>query len=52
MVNFACAMVNSPAVAEGAVQEAWVQVLKSGHAFEGRSSVLTWLFGIVRNSVS
>lgn len=52
MVNFARTMVNSPAVAEEAVQEAWVQVLKSSAAFEGRSSVATWLFGIVKNTAS
>lgn len=52
LVNFACTMVNSRAVAEEAVQEAWVQVLKSGQAFEGRSSVVTWLFGVVKNTAS
>jgi len=52
MVNFACTMVNSPAAAEEAVQEAWVQVLKSSASFEGRSSVATWLFGIVKNTAS
>jgi RNA polymerase sigma-70 factor, ECF subfamily len=50
MVNFARTMVNSPAVAEEAVQEAWVQVLQSSHSFEGRSAVSTWLFGIVKNT--
>jgi RNA polymerase sigma-70 factor, ECF subfamily len=52
MVNFARTMVNSPTVAEEAVQEAWVQVLKSPCSFEGRSSVSTWLFGIVKNTAS
>jgi RNA polymerase sigma-70 factor, ECF subfamily len=52
MVNFARTMVNSPAVAEEAVQEAWVQVLQSSCSFEGRSSVGTWLFGIVKNTAS
>lgn len=52
MVNFARTMVNSPALAEEAVQEAWVQVLKSAEAFEGRSSVATWLFGIVKHTAS
>ncbi len=50
MLNFARTMVNSAAVAEEAVQEAWVQVLQSSDSFEGRSSVSTWLFGIVRNT--
>lgn len=52
MVNFARTMVNSPAVAEDSVQEAWLQVLQSADSFEGRSSVGTWLFGIVRNTAS
>jgi RNA polymerase sigma-70 factor (ECF subfamily) len=52
MVNFACTMVNSPTVAEEAVQEAWVQVLKSSESFQGRSSVATWLFGIVKHTAS
>jgi RNA polymerase sigma-70 factor (ECF subfamily) len=52
MVNFARTMVNSTAVAEEAVQEAWVQVLQSSDSFEGRSSVGTWLFGIVKNTAS
>ncbi|RUP01873.1 MAG: RNA polymerase sigma factor [Mycobacterium sp.] len=52
MVNFARTMVSSPAMAEEAVQEAWVQVLRSSDTFEGRSSVATWLFGIVKNTAS
>jgi RNA polymerase sigma-70 factor, ECF subfamily len=52
MVSFARTMVNSTAVAEEAVQEAWVQVLQSSDSFEGRSSVGTWLFGIVKNTAS
>jgi RNA polymerase sigma-70 factor, ECF subfamily len=50
MVNFARTMVNSPALAEEAVQEAWLQVLQSSSSFEGRSSVATWLFAIVKNT--
>lgn len=52
MVNFARTMVDSPAVAEEAVQEAWVQVLQSPDSFQGRSSVSTWLFGIVKHTTS
>ncbi|MEM6108634.1 RNA polymerase sigma factor [Mycobacterium sp. 050272] len=52
MVNFARTMVDSTAVAEEAVQEAWVQVLQSSASFEGRSSVGTWLFAIVKNTAS
>ncbi|BBA88571.1 RNA polymerase sigma factor [Mycobacterium pseudoshottsii] len=52
MVNFARTMVSSPTIAEEAVQEAWVQVIQSSDSFEGRSSVATWLFGIVKNTAS
>lgn len=52
MVNFARTMVNSPASAEEAVQEAWVQVLQSSRSFESRSSVSTWLFGVVKNTAA
>lgn len=52
MVNFARTMVNSPTVAEEAVQEAWVQVMQSSSSFEGRSSVATWLFAVVKNTAS
>ncbi|KAA1250289.1 RNA polymerase sigma factor [Mycobacterium simiae] len=52
MVNFACTMVTSPAAAEEAVQEAWLQAMQSSVSFEGRSSVATWLFGIVKNTAS
>jgi RNA polymerase sigma-70 factor, ECF subfamily len=52
MVRFARTMVDSVTVAEEAVQEAWVQVMQSSASFEGRSSVGTWLFGIVKNTAS
>lgn len=52
MVNFAHTMVSSRAVAEEAVQEAWLQVLKSSESFEGRSSVATWLFGVVKHTAA
>ncbi|TNC28269.1 sigma-70 family RNA polymerase sigma factor [Amycolatopsis alkalitolerans] len=52
MVSFARTLVASPAAAEEAAQEAWVQVLQAGDSFEGRSSVATWLFGIVKRTAS
>ncbi|MCV7103087.1 RNA polymerase sigma factor [Mycobacterium palustre] len=52
MVSFARTLVHSAALAEDAVQEAWLQVLCSADSFEGRSSVSTWLFGIVKNTAS
>lgn len=52
MLNFARTMVDSPAVAEEAVQEAWLQVLRSSDSFQGRSSVGTCLFGIVKHTAA
>lgn len=52
MVSFARTMVSSPAAAEEAVQEAWVEVLRARGSFEGRSSVGTWLFAVVRNTAA
>lgn len=52
MLNFARTMVDSPAVAEETVQEAWLQVLRSSDSFQGRSSVDNWLFGIVKHTAA
>lgn len=50
MVAFAQSLLPTSLAAEEAVQEAWVQVVKTGGNFEGRSSVGTWLMAIVRNT--
>ena len=49
MLRLALARVGSRAVAEEVVQEAWLTVLRDLDRFEGRSSLRTWVLGIVRN---
>jgi RNA polymerase sigma-70 factor (ECF subfamily) len=49
MLRVASVYVSSRAVAEEVVQEAWLGVLKGLAAFEGRSSLRRWIFGIVTN---
>jgi RNA polymerase sigma-70 factor (ECF subfamily) len=43
------AYVSSPAVAEEVVQETWLGVIRGIFAFEGRSSLKTWVFRILVN---
>ncbi len=49
MLRVARMYVSSQAVAEEAVQEAWVGVLQGIDRFEGRSSLRTWILRIVSN---
>ena len=49
MLRIARMYVPSRAVAEEAVQEAWVGVLNGLDGFEGRSSLRTWIFKILVN---
>jgi RNA polymerase sigma-70 factor, ECF subfamily len=51
MLRLARSMVNSEAVAEEAVQDTWMGVVRGIHRFEGRSSLKTWLFRILANRV-
>jgi RNA polymerase sigma-70 factor, ECF subfamily len=49
MLRLARSIVSSAAVAEEAVQDTWLGVLRGIDRFEGRSSFKTWLFRIVVN---
>lgn len=48
LVRFARTIVGD-AGAEEIVQEAWLKIVRALPSFEGRSSLRTWLFAIVRN---
>ena len=50
MLRIARMYVSTRAVAEEVVQEAWLGVLKGLDAFEGRSSLRTWIFRILTNT--
>jgi RNA polymerase sigma-70 factor (ECF subfamily) len=50
MLRLAQMYVSSRAVAEEVVQDAWVGVLRGLDAFEGRSSLRTWIFRILVNT--
>lgn len=49
MLRVAQARVHDRAAAEDVVQETWVTVLRRLHQFEGRSSLRTWIMGILIN---
>jgi RNA polymerase sigma-70 factor, ECF subfamily len=49
MLRVALAHVNNRAIAEEVVQEAWLTVLRSLDRFERRSTLRTWVLGIVMN---
>lgn len=51
MLRLATSMVGSHAVAEEAVQDTWMGVVRGIDRFEGRSSLKTWLFRILVNRV-
>jgi RNA polymerase sigma-70 factor, ECF subfamily len=49
LIRVAMAYVPSRAVAEEMVQETWIAVMRGIDAFEGRSSLKTWIFRILTN---
>jgi RNA polymerase sigma-70 factor (ECF subfamily) len=49
MLRVALAHVPSRAVAEEAVQETWIAVLRGIDAYEGRAALKTWIFRILVN---
>jgi RNA polymerase sigma-70 factor, ECF subfamily len=49
MIHVAMAYVPTRAVAEEAVQETWIAVMRGINGFEGRSSLKTWIFRILTN---
>jgi RNA polymerase sigma-70 factor (ECF subfamily) len=51
LLRFAESMAPTRAVAEEAVQDTWLGVVRGIDRFEGRSSVKTWLFRILINRV-
>ncbi|MBN1780996.1 RNA polymerase sigma factor [bacterium] len=44
-------MISNPSRAEDALQDAWLEILKSLPSFEARSSISTWIYTIVYRSV-
>jgi RNA polymerase sigma-70 factor (ECF subfamily) len=49
LVRFAAAIIGSHAQAEEVVQDSWLAVYAGVGRFEGRSSLVTWIFSIVMN---
>jgi RNA polymerase sigma-70 factor (ECF subfamily) len=49
LVRVAAAVIGSRAQAEEVVQDAWLAVFSGISRFQGRSSIVTWMFSIVMN---
>jgi RNA polymerase sigma-70 factor, ECF subfamily len=49
LLRIALLYLPDPAIAEEVAQETWLQVFQGIDRFEGRSSLKTWIFGILNN---
>jgi RNA polymerase sigma-70 factor (ECF subfamily) len=49
LLRVARSLVRDPSLAEEVVQQTWVEVIEGGFAFDGRSTIKTWLCGICIN---
>lgn len=47
LISFARTFTSSPTLAEDIVQETWIGVIRGLHAFDGRSTLRTWIFSIL-----
>jgi RNA polymerase sigma-70 factor (TIGR02943 family) len=52
MVRFATLQLGEPALAEDAVQEAFVGALRGARSFAGRAAYRSWVFGILRHKIA
>ena len=51
LLRYATLQLRDPVAAEDAVQETLLAAVRGGHAFDGRSSVKTWLTGILKHKI-
>lgn len=52
MLKFASLQLKDSALAEDAVQEAFIGALKSAGSFGGRAALRTWVFAILKNKIA
>lgn len=51
LYSFALSRLNNPATAEDVVQETFLAALKTDGGFSGKSSIRTWLIGILKHKI-